>query len=179
MIQNHIHVEPEWIPRELNQQANYLSHVIDYDDWQLNPIIFAELDSLWGPHTVDCFATHYHALLPRFNSRYWCPGTEAVEAFTVNWFCNWLCPPTMLVTRVIHHVQVCRAKATLIVPAWPSAAFWPILCPAGREFAYFVVEAYMYELPSIELLFLPSQSGAVLFGGKIPNTAVLALRCEF
>ena len=23
-IQNHIHVEPEWIPRELNQQADYL-----------------------------------------------------------------------------------------------------------------------------------------------------------
>ena len=102
-----------------------------------------------------------------------------MHAFTVNWSDenNWLCPPITLITRVIRHAQVCRAKATLIVPAWPSAAFWPILCPAGCEFACFVVEAY--ELPSIELLFLPSQSGAVLFGGKIPNTAVLALRCEF
>ena len=58
--------------------------MIDYADWQLNPIIFAELDSLWIPHTVDRFASHNNALLPRFNSRYWFPGTEAVDAFTVN-----------------------------------------------------------------------------------------------
>ena len=41
-IQWHIHREPEWIPRELNEQADYLSHIIDLDKWMLNPQVFAQ-----------------------------------------------------------------------------------------------------------------------------------------
>ena len=35
------------------------------------------------------------------------------------------------------------------------------------------------ELPLSELLILPGLSGSSLFKGQIPNTAVLALRCNF
>ena len=42
-MSNHIHLEPEWIPRELNEKADYLSRIIDFDDWKLNPAVFAEL----------------------------------------------------------------------------------------------------------------------------------------
>ena len=178
-IQNHIHLEPEWIPRELNTQADYLSRIIDYDDWQLNHRVFSDLDRLWGPHTVDRFASNDNTQIERFNSRCWCPGTEAVDAFTVHWAGenNWLCPPITLVARVIRHAQVCQAEGTLIVPAWPSASFWPLLCPEGQCFASFVLQAL--ELPSMHQLFVPCRSGAVLFGGGIPNTAVYALRCKF
>ena len=56
-IQYHIVLEPEWVPRELNEQADYLSRIIDYDDWFLNPVVFAELDAAWGPHTVEPIST--------------------------------------------------------------------------------------------------------------------------
>ena len=45
------------------------------------------------------------------------------------------------------------------------------------SFALFVREAR--ELPQIESLFLPRLSGATLFNGEVPNTQVLALRCDF
>ena len=37
------------------------------------------------PHAMDRFANHENTQLPRFNSRFWCPGTEAVDAFSVSW----------------------------------------------------------------------------------------------
>ena len=102
-LARHIHIEPEWVPRRDNEVADYLSHIVDYDDWSLSHNTFRVLDDTWGPHTVDRFTSHYNTQLPRFNSRFWNPGSEAVDAFTSNW-CddnNWLCPPVYLVPRVI------------------------------------------------------------------------------
>ena len=124
-VQYQIRLEPEWIPRELNVRADMLSRVVDHDDWCLNPAVFRWLDSLWGPHTVDRFADHNNCQVTRFNSRCWCPGSEAVDAFTVNWSTenNWWCPPVALVPRVISHARVCGASGTLIVPEWPASPF--------------------------------------------------------
>ena len=178
-VQYQIRLEPEWIPRELNERADYLSRIVDHDDWKLNPIVFAELDRAWGPHTVDRFASFHNCQLPRFNSRCWNPGSEAVDAFTVNWSgeVNWWCPPIALISRVVRHAQVCAAKGTLIVPCWPSAPFWPLLQLPSGQFPPFVLEtrALQHDGP----LFLPSLSGSVLFNGCEPNTWVLALRCDF
>ena len=83
-VQYQIRLEPEWIPRELSKRADYLSRIIDHDDWLLNPLVFNHLDAIWGPHTVDRFANLHNCQLPRFNCRCWNPGAEAVDAFTVN-----------------------------------------------------------------------------------------------
>ena len=138
-----------------------------------------KIDAQWGPHTADRFASYVNKQLPRFNSRSWNPGTEAVDLFTVNWHGenNWWCPPILLIPRVIRHAQVCGAQGTLVVPSWPSAAFWPMVCPADNQFAEFVAE--VKQLPRKEGLFLPGLSGSVLFGGGVPNTTVFALRCDF
>ena len=32
-VQSQICIEPEWVPRELNEQADYLSRIVDYDYW--------------------------------------------------------------------------------------------------------------------------------------------------
>ena len=57
---NHaIRLEVEWIPREWNEQADYISNLIDYDDWSLNPKYFRLLEQKWGPHDVDRFACYY------------------------------------------------------------------------------------------------------------------------
>ena len=134
---NHIHLEPEWIPRELNERADYLSRILDYDDWKLNPAVFSVLQQVWGPHTVDRFASCNNTQLPRFNSRHWSPSTEAIDAFTSHWGGenNWWCPPISLVPRVIRHAQACGAIGTLVVPCWFSAPFWPMLCPDSNFFS--------------------------------------------
>ena len=59
-----------------------------------------------------------------------------------------------------------------------SAPFWPLLCPFNTNyFAPFVRDCR--ELPLVDSLFLPGLSGAVLFNGKVSNTRVLALCCDF
>ena len=126
-VQSQIRLEPEWIPRELNERADYLSRIIDYDDWQLNPSVFSELEDCWGPHSVDRFASFHNCQVPRFNSRCWNPGSEAVDAFTVDWSGenNWWCPPIGLIPRVIRHAQACRAEGSMVV--YTIVAFCSIL----------------------------------------------------
>ena len=67
-IQYNIRLEPEWIPREKNELADYVSRIVDYDDWQLDPAVFAMLNALWGPYSVDRFASSYNTQLVRFNN---------------------------------------------------------------------------------------------------------------
>ena len=177
-LMHQIRMEPEWVPREENQLADYWSKVIDYDDWMVHPAIFAQLDLMWGPHTVDRFANASNRQLERFNSRFWEAETEAVDAFTCNWQgeVNWWCPPLNLVPRVIQHARKTRAQGTLIVPEWPSAPFWPILFPRKEQAAEFVME--YCRLPKVEWLLIPGRAGSTLFTG-VPNTNVLALFISF
>ena len=79
----------------------------------------------WGPHSVDRFANHVNAKLPPFNSRFWNPGSEGIDAFVMNWHGenNYVCPPICLILRVLHHMRNCKASDSLIVPLWHSAPF--------------------------------------------------------
>jgi len=82
---NYITLDVQWIPREENNQADYISKLVDFDDWGVNTAIFEFIDSMWGPHTIDRFADCYNTKLRRSNSRYWNPGTEAVDGFVYDW----------------------------------------------------------------------------------------------
>jgi len=126
---NNISLLAMWIPRELNAQADGISKFVDYDDWTTTPEFFAYLDNIWGPYTVDRFANSDNRRLSRFNSRFFVPGTEAVDAFSISWAGenNWLVPPVHCVIRVMKHMISCRASGTLVVPYWPSNVFWPFL----------------------------------------------------
>ena len=123
-----IRVQAEWVPRKLNVLADHLSRQIDEDDYMLNPTHFAALDILWGPHTVDRFASFETRQIPRFCSKWLSPCTEAVDAFTVNWQGenNWIFPPPFLIPKVISHMHTNKEDGTVIVPLWTSAPWWPL-----------------------------------------------------
>ena len=80
-VSSGISLEMKWIPRDLNSFADHLSRIIDFDDYTINDDVFHILDVRWGPHTIDRFACSYNAKLSRFNSRFYQPGAEAVDAF--------------------------------------------------------------------------------------------------
>jgi len=42
-------------PKKDNEIVDYISRIVDYDGWMLNPVVFRELDSEWIPHTIDIF----------------------------------------------------------------------------------------------------------------------------
>lgn len=111
-FQYDIKLKVEWIPRSANGIADYVSRIRDYDDWMVNPALFQSLDKTWGPHTVDCFASEHNKQLLRFHSRFWCPGAEAVDTFTVNWMGDvcWLVPPLHLAGRALCHARAFMLK---------------------------------------------------------------------
>ena len=101
-----ISLEVEWIPRAQNDRADYLSRIVDYDDWGITTEIFRYLDKNFGPHTIDRFANDENAKVARSNSRFWNPGSKAVDAFTQDWGNdenNLLVPPVYLVLKVVKH----------------------------------------------------------------------------
>ena len=80
-VKHSIRWEVQWIPRTENEKADYISRLIDFDDWQITHDLFVSLEELWGPHTVDCFANYYTAKLPRFFSCFWNPGASGIDFF--------------------------------------------------------------------------------------------------
>ncbi|KAF0286907.1 hypothetical protein FJT64_014614 [Amphibalanus amphitrite] len=82
-----------------------------------------QLERMFGPHTIDRFASLSTALLPVYNSRFRDPGTAGVDALGQNdWqqHNNFINPPFRLVARVLDAVQAQRAEATLIAPMLPG-----------------------------------------------------------
>ena len=49
-------LEVEWIPRDKNFEADFLSKMFDYDDWGISQNIFNFFNKIWGPFTCDTFA---------------------------------------------------------------------------------------------------------------------------
>lgn len=174
-----IRLHPEWVPRHLNTKADYWSRVIDTNDWMLNPAHFRELDMLWGPHTIDRFASYNSKQLPRFCARWQCPGCEAVDSFTVSWEGenNWIVPPIFAISRIIRHMSFGKEVGTLVVPYWTSAPWWPLLVVSDQQFKSFVVD--ICEVPLHEATFLPGPAESDLFGHGVPSSRILALRIDF
>ena len=40
---------------------------------------------------------------------------------------NWLVPPPVLISNVVKKLLKEKVKATLVIPVWKSAPFWPLL----------------------------------------------------
>jgi hypothetical protein len=74
-----------WIPREQNTQADYLSRIIDIDDWAISTGFLQFIDELWGPHSVDRFASSNNAKTKLFNSLYWNSCALGVNLFNSVW----------------------------------------------------------------------------------------------
>ena len=167
------------MPRASNEQADYLSRIVDPDDWSVSLPIFQLLNSRWGPHTVDRFADEHNCLLPRFDSRFWNPLCEAMDTFTRSWEFenNWLCPPPHLVSRALRHMRSRCAKGTLITPLWRSAPFWPLPTSDGLHLASFVVD--WMDLPPLKSTFRPSRHSHGVFGREDLHFRGLAVRINF
>ena len=124
-VENKILIHIQWIPRLENEKADFLSKMIDQDNWGVTHGFFEFLDNLFGPLTVVRFANYNtcNYNLKRYNSKFWNRGLEAIDCFAQNWKKenNWLVPPIYLTVRAIKHLVTCKACGVLIVPYWPSA----------------------------------------------------------
>ena len=141
-IMHNITIVARHLSGKLNTQADRLSRAVDKREWMLARPLFRFLDTMWGPHTVDRFASATSTQLPVYNTRFMDPNGMAVDALAQkNWFSenNFVNPPIRLLDKVLQVIQDQRAHATVIAPWWPAQTWFAILrklaiCPPVRIF---------------------------------------------
>lgn len=129
--EHHIRLQTMHVAGEQNWRPDFLSRLQDEGDWQLHPRVFHLAQKLLGPCEVDAFATRRNALLPRYWSRLPEEGAEAHDCFQQNMATSrcWCNPPfsEAIILRLLHQVRSQRATATVCLPHWPTAAWWPLM----------------------------------------------------
>jgi hypothetical protein len=105
---NNISILARYIRSAANVSADRLSRLPTSrpDDLQLNPRIFTYMDTMWGSHSIDRFATQGNSQLPRYNSRWRDPTSEAAECLHLpdnRWTTetNWCNPPWTLLPDLV------------------------------------------------------------------------------
>ena len=147
-LKSNINLQINWIPRELNEQADELSKIQDRDDWEVSQHIFDFLNRIHGKFTVDCFASNISKKCSKFYAKYWCSNVAGVNALSYDWSQEnvWLVPPPKLVIQALDHCKVCNAKGILIVPKWYSAIYWPVIKDLLNQGKYLQI-LYEYKNP--------------------------------
>lgn len=124
-------VRAHYIPGATNTEADYDSRTTDGPvDWLLNPTIFHQIDKVWGPHSIDLFASRSCHQIERYVSWSEDPQATAVDAFRMAWKHEnpWIVPfPFVLVGRILQKICQEKVTATIVVPHWPSAPWYPQL----------------------------------------------------
>ena len=166
-----IHLRPRYIRSAANVWADRLSRETDTSDWRLNPRVFAYLDRLWGPHTIDRFATMENAQVPRYNARWRDPACEATDSLHLNddaWRDenNWCNAPWSLLPDLTAKLRQSGAAATVIAPNWVGEGWHQELLELADELIVY---------PPSRDLFFPGRSG-VHAGVGPPRWSVVAAR---
>eukprot|EP00873_Tetraselmis_striata_P006290 jgi/Tetstr1/426554/TSEL_001630.t1 len=127
-----------YIRSAANIWADRLSRHLDSDDWQLDPLLFAELESRFGPHSIDRFASALNTLLPRYNAAWLDPACEAVDSLHLpdaDWRRenNWCNAPWPLLPDLVQKLQQSGAAATVVAPRWEGNAWHHALTEMAVE----------------------------------------------
>eukprot|EP00873_Tetraselmis_striata_P038086 jgi/Tetstr1/458350/TSEL_044789.t1 len=133
-----IHMRARYIRSTANIWADRLRRHLDSDDWQLDPLLFAERESRFGPHSIDRFASALNTLLPRYNAAWLDPTCEAVDSLHLpdadrrreNNLCN---APWPLLPDLVQKLQQSGAAATVVAPRWEGKAWHQALTKMAVE----------------------------------------------
>jgi hypothetical protein len=121
-------LQPIWVSQEnpFLLKADAISKGMDTDNWELVDSDFVQLSTLFGPFTIDLFATNETAKCGRFYSRSFEEGALGVDAFAQEWSGEsvFAAPSVSLVMRTIRKAAVVQLAGALIIPLWKNAKFW-------------------------------------------------------
>jgi hypothetical protein len=133
-----IKIRTQYIRSAANVWADNLSRVTDNSDWQLAPRKFKHFNKVWGPHTIDRFASYANKQLPRYNAKWRDGTTEAVDSLRLpdsEWRHerNWCNPPWELLDDLVVKLRSSGAEATVIAPYWPKKPWFIHLTEMSSE----------------------------------------------
>jgi hypothetical protein len=169
---NDISLRVKYIRSAANVWADRLSRERDFSDWMFNPDLFREVERAWGLCTVDRFATANNAQLPRYNSRYHDPGSEAVDSLSLPhaaWLAerNWCNPPWELLPDLAQKLRLSGAHAHVVAPEKPGAWWYRELAALSSELRSFA--------PQVSTFFPASQGSRAPLGAPRWNVTVFRI----
>ena len=88
------------------------------------------LDSIWGPHMIDRFASENTTQIPKYNPLYWDRTTPGVDALAQqDWGNenNYVNPPFGMISKVLQKIVKTGATATIIAPRWQAQPWFQTL----------------------------------------------------
>jgi len=130
-----VDLRAEHLSSALNEWADRLSREQDSTDWTLRCTTFSSFNAVYGPHSVDLFATDLNKQCDRFYSRWATPGALGINALAHDWTGEnaWANPPFHLLGPVVHKIVASNATVTLIAPEWRAQPFWSRAVEAADE----------------------------------------------
>ena len=99
-------------------------------EWTLNQELFdAGINRLLVHPDIDLFASRLNYQLKPYVSFKPDPGALAVDAFTLQWsrYLFYAFPPFSMIMRTLQKIHQDQATGLLVVPFWPTQAWWPVL----------------------------------------------------
>jgi hypothetical protein len=129
-IEKNIFIRAVYIPGKLNVEADWASRYFeDRSDWKLARPVFERLEGLFGPLTIDLFASFHNKQISVYYSWFPDPGALAVDAFEQHWPRTgaYAFPPINLIARVLQVVVQQECSLLLIAPCWPHQPWFPLL----------------------------------------------------
>jgi hypothetical protein len=114
--QRQLRLLPAFIPSEENLQADAASRFQLVPDWHLDPSIYLQMSTLWGPPQIDLFASRQSAQTQRFYSWRAADAPEAIDALSLSWDFSLalLFPPIPLLKRVIRKLELSSSRHPIL-----------------------------------------------------------------
>jgi hypothetical protein len=110
-VRHNISISAKHLAGKLNQEADQLSRRSSQYEWMLHPNLFRYLDRLWGPHTVDRFASMATTQINVLGSIYRrCGRVSSARLHGLRVQNNFVNPPFRLIGRVLD--VVCAQKGS-------------------------------------------------------------------
>ena len=129
----------EYLPGKDNVTADRESRTLQSSaEWKLDRSVFLAVMELYGPCTVDLFASRLNFQLPHYISWHPDPYAVATDAFQIVWksLQGYAFPPFSLIGRCLQKIRQEGSTVVMVAPVWPSQPWYPWLlemlseCPA-------------------------------------------------
>ena len=106
-------------------KASRKEYALD-SEWQLDPVIFRQLQTTFGHFQIDLFATRVNTQCATYFA--WKPDPQAsgIDAFAQPWNYKLMYGflPFSLIGRTLQRLEQEGRRAVLIVPFWPTQHWW-------------------------------------------------------
>ena len=140
VVKNQIHIQVRHLSGVKNVVADHLSRLSSRYEWMLHPALFRYLNSTWGPHTCDRFASYMTCQIQNYNSFHADPSTSGIDALVqMDWdrHNNFVNAPLNLLGKIVNKIVEQKAVATIIAPKWAAMQWYRKLrqlsiCPPIR-----------------------------------------------